>query len=94
MTRRPYSSNVATNKSNLTRTLPTEQLRYLLIVLAGTLLRFIWANKAQPWLSSIDNIVWVTILNNPSPGIRLDQLIHYPHEAASLIYSLSALLLP
>ncbi len=67
---------------------------YLALVLFGTVLRFSWMNKAQPWLGSVDNIAWLTVLNAPTAERELDQLIHYPHEVASLGYSALALLLP
>ena len=67
---------------------------YLIIVVLGTAVRIVWAGHVAPWWSSVDNLVWTTVLNASSPGIRLDELIHYPHQPGTLLYSLAALALP
>ena len=67
---------------------------YLLIVALGSVVRVVWAGHVAPWSSSVDNLVWTTILDAPSSGFRLDELIHYPHQPGTFFYSLAALALP
>jgi hypothetical protein len=72
----------------------SELMRWLMICLGlaflGTGLRLAVAVDGQTWNQSPDLWAWGALVDEPGP-LRLDRLMHYPHEGGSLVVSLVAL---
>lgn len=67
----------------------------LMMALAGALVRWAFGLAEMPWVDSPDQLAWGLLLEEARDGpLRVDQLVHYPHEGASALVGLLAWLLP
>lgn len=70
---------------------PTLRLRAAaaLLVLAGTVVRWALLDGLKPWLAQPDQLAWQLLLEEGD--LRLDQLLHCPHDAGTGLLALIAL---
>ncbi|MES2372767.1 MAG: hypothetical protein V4557_09320 [Bacteroidota bacterium] len=68
--------------------------QFIFILLAGTVIRFLYGYWSKAWLAAPDQLAWILdldeMLNNKT--WHYVQLVHAPHEGGSLLVSLLSLL--
>jgi hypothetical protein len=67
---------------------------FILLLLAGTVIRFIYGYCSKAWLAAPDQLAWQLGLDEMLTGKSWQyvQLVHAPHEGGSLLVSLLSLL--
>jgi hypothetical protein len=64
----------------------------LLLLLAGTLIRFLFGWNARLWMEAPDQLAWQLSINGRAGNPDLIRLMHAPHEGGSLALGIASLL--